>query len=210
LDSLAATAEPGVLAVLKMLPRRDITNIRGAAATAKSAKTAAILKSRQEEDLSAGRWLVYSEKFLRSLCERLRTAGGSNTETPDLPIKLNPGADVKTSFRVDLPQGKANSKGDSTSFLRVRYVRIEQRARPSRVVAFYRRQLKEPFERLSKDDVWLDSVDTSGDTLRSFDVFITRPSVASAAEQEQRIVVEIVMIECERFTTKPSRVASAR
>jgi hypothetical protein len=92
--------------------------------------------------------------------------------------------------------------GPPISPLRVRYVCIEQKARPARLLAYYRRQLPNCGEHVNQRGVWLDAaaVDKQRGAARSVDVLITKPNkdVPIVLSEEQQVIVEILSVEIER------------
>lgn len=198
------TAEPGVLLVLKELPRKDqATTDAGVVrtSTAKTGKMATALRARQEHEKIAGRWLDCSQQVLRLLCSRFRKAAAANLAIKDLGVKLHHSAEGVVAYRFDWPEhSNGDGAGDDASAFRVRYSRSEQHAQPAKVLAYYRRQVPNAREWGLKDGVWLDSVGRApdGKSSRSVDVLLTRPSrnVSAMTDQEQRVIVEVLTVEC--------------
>jgi hypothetical protein len=79
------------------------------------------------------------------------------------------------------------------------YVRIEEKSRPERILAYYRRQWESSDERATQSGAWLDycGSGTRADRKRSIDVVVTRaaPSALALADEELDLVVEILWIE---------------
>ena len=84
--------------------------------------------------------------------------------------------------------------------LRVRYVRTEQKTTPSKVAAYYRRQLPECLEHAFPGCFWIEatSTDKTDAVTRSTDVIVSKASeaVPEMNDQEQELIVEILSIEC--------------
>jgi hypothetical protein len=204
--TVGATAEPGLLVVLKRLPRKDTAPWRNPTVSAKTPKAAALIKARQEDDKIAGRWTQFSENVLRTMCGRFRAAAAGNVEVDDVSMKPHPGALVVAAYRFDLPESlSGNAAGLPAASLRVRYVRIDQRGRPTRILAYYRRLLQNCQERTTKEDIWLESLDQTRDGVsRSVDVLITKPkeNVPGMADPEQRVIVELLTVECAENAAK--------
>ena len=205
----AEVAEPGVLLVLKRLPRKDqaTTDTDAARSSAKAGKMATTLKARQEQDKIGARWLTCSEQVLRSLCTRFRKAAAASVELDDLGVKLHHGAEGIVACRFDWPDRSArDSDGGATTPLHVRYARSEHHAQPAKVLAYYRRQVPNAREWILKDGVWLDSVGPASDgkSSRSVDVLLTRPSrnVSEMTSQEQRVIVDVLVVECPKIGDK--------
>jgi hypothetical protein len=125
----------------------------------------------------------------------------------------------KPSYRVALP-GEAGKKIADIPLAPtlVHYVRLEQKEKPSKVLAAYKKQLKTPKIYESQQMIWLDSLQpgrTEG-LLRSIDVILTRgqtgtgvggpgigvpggtPSRGPSAKEkevEEPLVIQILVIE---------------
>ena len=176
-----AFQEPGFLLVLKKLPHRDVAppggrtpKPRGEGApppSAKAARIAAAREAKHRQDDVAQQWTTYCENLVRATCRRLYAAAlapgaaGSRPEAEDaaaeFPVKPHPNARIAASYRVNWPADLAGKSAEpAISPLRVCYVRIEQRARPTTLLAYYRRQLPNCGEHASQHGVWLDAVAT--------------------------------------------------
>jgi hypothetical protein len=205
LEKLGASAEPGVLIVLKMLPPKKTAARVTSAGVTKTSKSA-MLKARQDEDKNANRWSECAEHVLKAMCDRLCLAAVADVEVDEVSIKPHPGAEVVAAYRSDWPEDCGDEMVcQPPVLLRVRYVRIEQLDRPSRIAAYYRRQLPGAQEHVTKDDFWLESLTRAGNgAWRSVDVLMTKPkdNVPGAADQEQRVLVELVTVECPENTAK--------
>jgi hypothetical protein len=222
-----ALQEPGFLLLVKRLPRKDATPPPGNARTsrtdspqgssAKAAKLAAERESKQRQEQAAQQWMTFSEGLMRASFQRFYAAAlaqqpagkrpAADNGAGDLPVKLPPNADIVASYRVDWPQRLGeNLVGASLSPLRVRYVRVEQKAKPLMLLGYYRRQLPSCDEHVLKNAVWLDdfSIDKQQAGERSVDVWITRPNkgIPLALGQEQELIVEVLVVECEMTATK--------
>jgi hypothetical protein len=83
--------------------------------------------------------------------------------------------------------------------LDVYYVRIEERSRPGRILAYYRRQWESSEQRPTQGGAWLDYCGggAQADRKRSIDVLVTRaaPGAPALADEELDLVVEILWIE---------------
>ena len=83
--------------------------------------------------------------------------------------------------------------------LQLHYVRLEERARPERLLSTYRRMWPEHHERLVTDGVCFEGVVEGLEQgfLRSVDVRVTRaaPGAQRRANEEQELVVEILVVE---------------
>jgi hypothetical protein len=217
-----ATADPGFLLLAKIPPRKDAAAFGGASHTAtgngskttKTARGAALREAKQQREHIVQQWSQFAENLLRTMCQQFRAAAGApgegrgsaGSDAKDMPPKLHSPADVVAAYRADWPE-KLSGKpvGLAISPLRVRYVRIEQQARLPKVLAYYRRQLPDFEEHRLEQGVWLDSLSATSDGgTRSIDALITRAnkSLPSLADQEQRLIIEVLTIECGGIAAK--------
>ncbi len=225
--------EPGFLLAAKVLPRKDAAALGGGNGpdrggvphapagkgpkTPKTAKAKALREAKQQREHITQQWLKFAENLLRAMCQQFRAAAGTPAEgsspagagsdAKDVPLKLHSPADVVAAYRADWPEGLAGKPaGLAISPLRVRYVRIEQQARPLTVLAYYRRQLPDCEEHRIEQGIWLDAMSATGEggAARSVDVLITKANknLPALADQEQRIIVEVLAIECAGIAAK--------
>ena len=217
-----AITDPGLLLVLKALPRKGLSppppvhhaakhGGKSAASkstpAAKSAQATAGVKRARE--LVEQWWIERSELLVRTWCARLhRTALGaqaagaaaSAAARPEPPLALHPGARPRVVYHCDWP-GRLAEKIPAAARdpLDVYYVRIEEKSRPERILAYYRRQWESSDERATQSGAWLDycGSGTRADRKRSIDVVVTRaaPSALALADEELDLVVEILWIE---------------
>jgi hypothetical protein len=228
-----ANADPGFLVLAKILPRKDPAAFAGGnggsdhggaahtpagkgAKTPKTAKVAALREAKQQREHITQQWGRFAENVLRTMCRQFceaagapgesRGSAGAGRDANDMPLKLHSPTDVVAAYRADWPEGLSGKPvGLALSPLRVRYVRIEQQARPLKVVAYYRRQLPDCEEHRIEQGVWLDALSpTSEGSTRSIDVLITRANknLPSLADQDQRLIVEVLAIECGGIVAK--------
>jgi hypothetical protein len=183
-------------------------------------------KQAVEKRLQAERaWMKTSEGLVRAWCARLNAAGparagaaGGKTASPggadpnaNLPVKLHPQANVGSEYHLNWP-GDLGSKlsGVAPGPMEVHYLRITDKADPTKRLGFYRRQLQ-----LRATDVhpiqngfWMDRVQRVPKTeeqgpidktgwRRSVDILITTvqatPELARGEETE--LIIEILTIE---------------
>jgi hypothetical protein len=155
-----------------------------------------------------------SRDVVRTLCRRLcaaaqnqQTAAGaeSTAEADPFPLKLQANADVVAVYRLDWPETLSGRIAAPPS-LRVNYARIELKARPTRVLAYYRRQLPGCEEHAIPGGGWLDSLsnDKQQTKTRSTDVFVakTNANVSGVPDQDQELSVDILSIECEHIAKR--------
>ncbi len=214
--------EPGFLLLAKVLARKDAAAFGGGIGgvahasvgtgtkSPKAARVAALREAKQQREHITQHWFTFAENLLRAMCQQFRAAAGTPAEgnrpagagsdAKDVLLKLHAPADVVAAYRADWPAGLSGKPaGLNIAPLRVRYVRIEQQARPLRVLAYYRRQLPDCEERRIEQGVWLDALTTGeGGTARSTDVLITKANknLPALADQEQRLFIEVLAIEC--------------
>jgi hypothetical protein len=84
--------------------------------------------------------------------------------------------------------------------------------RPTALLAYYRRQLPHCQEHAVPQGVWLDALLPAGESAaRSIDVLITRPNKdhSSLADQDQRLIVEILAVEAGGIAVR-SRTSASR
>lgn len=217
--------EPGFLVVLKYLPRKDPpsddsihASKRSSKSRSSSPKTAALLDARHKRDEIAYEWMAFSEELTRKMCQHFFTAavarGDTGLITADdvdsdrFPLKPHPGAEIVAIYTSSWPDDIKNASTQLAALppLRVHYLRIEQRAKPKRVLGYYRRQLHGHEEHKIKQGVWLDSLASSSDKPldQSIDVLITTPGTDNPGlvNSEQRLVVEILSVECKPITSE--------
>jgi hypothetical protein len=225
--------EPGFVALVKMLRRSDgdpagsndklAHNGNRHRSTTQTTKklTDAREKNKRQEQLGQ-QWMEFSRDIAQALCRRLYAAarakpsgrGGVDrtANDPDLPWKLPPHVEVAAVYRLDWPDG-LSGKIDAPPLLRVRYVRIEQKAAPVKVLAYYRRQVPTSKEHALAGSDWLDSIVIDKERLRarSVDVLVAKAgqSDLGPANQEQELTVDVLTIECEGVA-KPCPISASR
>jgi hypothetical protein len=226
--------EPGFVALLKLLPRNDAVESAGGNDKAthngkhhrsttqpKKNLTDAQGKKKRQEQLGQ-QWMEFSRDVTQALCWRLCAAArdrqsrrGGVDRTADearLPFKLQPHAEVAAIYYLDWPDEFQGKIADAP-LLRVRYVRIEQKAAPATVLAFYRRQAPNGKEHPHAGGEWIDSIaiDKERSRARSVDVLVTKvgKTTLDLPNQEQELTVDVLTIECEGLA-KPSPLSASR
>jgi hypothetical protein len=203
------TVEPGFVTVVKMLPRKDTTApVTTSAGPGKGdgelhAAAAAKREEKRRKERTSQEWMDFSRNVVRVLCQRLHEAAQAelNVEGDFFPFKLCSRADVVAAYRLNWPDD-LRGKVAAASLLRVRYVRVEQRIQPSKVLAHYRGQLPDRKEHPLSDGWWLDSLtrDQERNSVCSIDVLLTKAkanaAIRSPADQEQLLIVELLSVEC--------------
>ncbi len=224
--------EPGFLLVAKVLPRKETAMGGGNSGpdrggvshgaggkgpkTGKTARFAALREAKQQRENITQGWVKFVENLLRAMCQQFRAAasapaegGSANRAGGDAKewfLKLHSPTDIVAAYRADWPERLSGKPtGLLISPLRVRYVRIEQQARPLKVLAYYRRQLPDCEEHRIEQGIWLDALTATGEGgARSIDVLITKANknLPAIADQEQRLIIEVLAIECGGIVAK--------
>ena len=211
--------DPGLLVLVKMLPRKD----RGGAAQrtapqpARGRGTNTLRPAERKAQAEQG-WMDVSTKLVAAWRKWLRGAAlaKKNTEeyweldpqdvTHSLPSKfqLHTFAKVIASYHIVWPkEAPAGLSIEKPSTLEIHYLYIEETNVPRKTVSYYARQAQTRLsERRTLDNsVWFDDMQAIPETdgLRSVDVFITHPHGTAADimhdEMEDDIIVEVMTIE---------------
>lgn len=212
--------EPGVLAVLRavsknrMEPPRlpsfvGLRSQRVARGRSTRSHSATLLQQQQEVDRA---WAELAGTLALDWCDRCRTAAhdrdaversrGREVDWTEglarLPIELHSADGITATHHATWGRDAATSPGTTLDPLSVNYVRIEERTRPTQLLAYYDRVLPEHKQRVIEDGVCFEGIlgNTEPGFLRSADVRITRaaPEVRRLPEQEQDLVVEILIV----------------
>jgi hypothetical protein len=205
--SNGATVEPGLLTVVKMLPRKDTTAFRSPTSSREDGKLPVAINKNDEKwwkEQTSQQWMDFSKNIVRLLCQQFHEAarGDLNVEEDYFSFKLHPRAEVVAAYQLNWP-ADLGEKAIVASALQVRYVRAEQRVQPKKVLAYYRRQLPNAKEHPIPNGMWLDSFtqDREANSVCSTDVLLTiaktTTTVRSLPDQEQLLVVEILRVECD-------------
>lgn len=202
--------EPGFLAILKMLPHKNSAAAGNGRdkpvkvdnrfmASTKAAKITEARETKQRQEKISQEWADFTRGITQSMCKKFQSASKSgNIDDAGLAFKLAPRATIVGVYRLDWPEDLGNAV-IAPPTLRVRYVRTEQKAMPSKVTAYYRRQLSEWQEHAFPGGIWTETIatDKSDGILRSTDVLISKATSSSEMnDQEQELIVEILTIEC--------------
>ncbi|MCR4412574.1 MAG: hypothetical protein NUV77_09145 [Thermoguttaceae bacterium] len=214
--------EPGFVPVLKAARRKTYEGSKAAAVSVPKLRRAGMRPQAKPVEKDPGEelekeWLKAEEALIRGLCQRLRAAALAeavrNKRQPQdrwptldhFPVELHADATVVASFACDWPGRPSDHKlgGVPLETMRVRYVRIEEKARLDRLVMHYRRQsLKNAQTRAIADGTWFDSlhVDSATGSRQSVDLFITRSQADSKRplDESQELTAEILVVELPR------------
>jgi|GEM_PF-2832969 len=213
--------DPGLLTLIKMLPRRDSkSTVRGTPRATRP--TGGTINKRIEEaqkkQQTAEEWMDLSSKMVAVWCKRFHAAtqarqkADAESETdsaavPRLPkgFELSPNARVTASFHLAWPdEAPPEIAKLNPGWLEVYYVRVEEVNKPRKATAYYSRQadLRSSDARTIDKSTWLDNVriGSQKDRRRSLDVLITPPENYVPAdnprdEDETDLVIEILSVE---------------
>jgi hypothetical protein len=227
------TVDPGFVVVVKRLRRDEPARpLAGKNASEHNGshhgpprlgtkKAAEIQTAKQHEEEVGQQWMEFSRDVVQALCRQLyaadsaqrSVAGGADrtADDADLPLELFSGSRVVAAHRLDWPEDLGGRIAAGPR-LRVRYVRIQQRAVPLKMLGFYRRQLPGGDDRpLSGGGRWLDNVvvDKQHASMRSVDVLLTKASKSAVGlpNQELELNVDILTVECEAVAKQDSALA---
>ena len=208
--------DPGLLAVIKMLPRRDHkTTTRGARPSGGGSKLIEDARKKQETEQE---WWDFSYKMVGSWCKRFHAAAQAkakaaeeNDSVAEAPLKLPEGfvlgrnARVVSSYHLSWPDAVLPEIAHlNPGLLEVYYIRVEEMNTPRKATAFYSRKadLRSADARTVDKTTWLDNVRIGSDKgrRRSLDVLITPPENYVQAdkpkdETDTDLVIEILVVE---------------
>jgi hypothetical protein len=208
-------SEPGFAVLVKLLYRREASGLNGLS-EGQPAKARTLMAKRV---LAAKRYADWIRPLEKQLTSRLSQGGaqggagdGDQRTDANLPVQIDSPRDVMVRYDLDWqPAMRDTLVGIPLDPLAVHYVKIEERAHPSRVVLFYRRQLRfgdqlktnngpKGFEvHQSAQEIWFDgaTIGSTPDRARSLDVIIrpANPDLPAMHDEERKMIVEILAIE---------------
>lgn len=212
--------DPGLLTVIKMVPRRDHkTTTRGASRGIRpGAGGSKLIEDARKKQETEQEWLDFSYKMVASWCKRFHAAAQARAEAAEAadaiaetPSKLPEGfalssnARVVASYHLSWPDAApAGIAKLNPGLLEVYYVRIEEMNTPRKATGYYKRQANSRSSDVHTVDkiTWLDTVriGSEKDRRRSLDVVITPPDGYVPAdkpkdESDTNLVIEILVIE---------------
>jgi len=213
--------DPGLLVILKMMPRRDpepSDDSRQAPWAAKKQRgkyrPSVLAEVREMVGDVEQEWMRVCGQLVLRLSERFEAAALAQTISPGdggaavrrasagdvrLPFSLHPGARVVTEYELTWPVGLTDPAcREAVSPMRVRHVRIEEQNRYTRVLAYYRHQIPTANEHLSSQGAWLDGLVSRPEvgTKVSLDVLIGRDRISGGPEnEEEKLRVDVLMVE---------------
>jgi hypothetical protein len=208
-----AWCEPGFPVLVKLFYRRSFPTPKTAEVqfvrTRLLAGERTLAVKRYEAWLQAGQ--AIANRFA-ALPSRPGAAVHGDASALELPVKIDAPQDVLTEYHLDWQSAMRDTLlGLRLDPLSVHYVRIEEKNRPSKIVAHYKRELrmgdrvkfpergKETEAHESAARVWFDrlSVGSTPDRMRSLDIVIrpANPDLPMMHDQERKMIVEILAIE---------------
>jgi hypothetical protein len=215
-------AEPGLIAVLKSLARENRTDKPVKPSAGKnynhSRSHAHPARPQPAEKLKsnpASGWSKLTEDLVQGYCQfcyagALARAAYSSGDAPAAenraarqPLAPHPNSTVAAAYHIDWPGKRlAELPQLADDALQLDYQRIEERVKPSRPLAYYRRQLKHFVEHKLPNGLWLDALseDAGEGRLRSIDVLISSVGAGPPAtgDEEQQLTVQILFIEVQK------------
>ena len=175
-------------------------------ATAKLADKAE--ETRKQSEQAGEDWMRVSEEFNRALCERLEAAAmaaagkadRSNQSAGDSPVELHPDANIVAEYHLNWPQDVQKKLSEvAVGSTQLHYVRIEEKARFTSVLGYYRRKFTSCRTHEIEQGTWLDNLRIGADPGRksSIDVFITKieDDPDRPNDEEEELIVEILSID---------------
>jgi hypothetical protein len=210
----ALLLEPGVIVTLKKLLREEQRED-------KLVSTQRVLSGGRVGDIQDIRrkwldhtgeveeeWLDVLDRLETTLFERVReqaenrfAAGRSPDLTPAvLPLELHSLDHVVAAYHFDWQSELAGLlESRLLNPLEIRYVRIEELTRPGKIVAYYRRRMRDPLERQLDEGYWLEGLERGSEPgrIRAVDVRITRAisGVPRLPDEEQPLVIDVLSVE---------------
>ena len=109
--------------------------------------------------------MAFSERLAQAMCRQLRMVGFA------IPIRRTSAPTFPSNCRRTPPSRHRTMRSGPTTFrlhwasfesqpLRVYYVRIERKARPDKILAYFRRQLPSAARHVTEHGVWVDDFST--------------------------------------------------
>lgn len=190
----------------------------GGLSSSKANKAAAKLEVKRRQEQTAQQWAEFARGEVVALCQRLDAIAKAkqssaaqvewSTDDVDLPFKPHPRAQIVAAHQINWPD-EIGDRINPVPLLRVRYVRIEQKAQPTKVLAYYRRQLTAANEHAIPNGLWIESLEPAKeqDHARSVDIFLAKAnaSVPGLLDQQQEVTVEILTVECAAIAARGSQ-----
>jgi hypothetical protein len=211
--------EPGLLVSMKLLrPSHADPPPRVPTKVYKPKKSRRVTRKPppvKEEDRLRREWLLMEQSLITGLCQRFHLAAqvqetsAQNSPSPrgdghhdnEPPIPLHEGARVVNYFGLRWPEDlPADVPAGNVGTTEIKYVRIQQTSTHLKaIVNHYRNQLESPIEHVLQNGLalWLEShklVPDSG-RCRSVDVVITRAKVPQSPNEEEKIAIDILLVE---------------
>jgi hypothetical protein len=210
-----AVFDPGYLVVLKLVGRDNHRAKPSPPAKPRASSSDSSSKTKDAKDSAKPPietdWEKTTEDQLRSLCRNCHVAalaqaaanvrdGLPPTKLSDnaFPFKPHAASNPTAVYQFDWPGKWGDRLPDKRSDVwNVSYVRFEERAKPSKPAAYYRKQVKGCEERRVSNGVWFAALaeGTSSQRILSIDVLISRVNSAAGDDDEQPLTVEVLAVE---------------
>ena len=208
--------DPGLIVVIKQVHRRA-TPARGPTPMTVHGKLGEAAAAQMKIQTMAAERYTNALRTSFALAERIAASEQVRANAPDtpssikLPLEVDSPKDVILQYHLDWVSSVRESLPDTPlDPLIVDYLKIEERIRPSKLVAFYRRQMKNAETHEHPRQVWFDGLFPGDEPprLRSVDVIIraANPEIPTAEDGERKMIVEILSVEI----NDPSREAENR
>jgi hypothetical protein len=197
--------DPGLLTVMRSVWREN-TKTSASPGKPRSAQQNALQVAEQWEKAGEDLARLYCRRCQITALNRLaevrtgaKSPGESRTAPEDLPIPPHVESADLLSYRGTWP-GSLSGMVDNLPVapLEMRYMRIEEKARPSRVASYYRRQLRAVREFKLPDGLHLvGQGEAASGRVRWLDVFVlqAKPDAVASLEDEQQLTIEAISIE---------------
>ena len=208
-----AWCEPGFAVLVKICYRRNFptpeTNDVQFVRTRALSRERLLAASRYAAWMQAGQAIA---NRLAALPSKPGPVVHGTASSSELPVTLDSPQDVIAEYQLDWPSAMRDTLlGLRLDPLSVHYVKIEEKARPSKVLTHYKQQLKlgdrVKFREMGRETevhesaarIWFDhlSVGSTPDRVRSLDIVIrpANPDLPMMHDQERKMIVEILAIE---------------
>jgi hypothetical protein len=217
-------ADPGAAVVVKMLLRELDAEAKLLAGHSRTGRWTSPDRRRRIREIH-GQWLDHfreaeedwvdaANRLQGNLCARIWAASevaAAERLSPmlhpvrlsapeSLPLDLPPTARVVATYSFDWQRevgGRLPS--ELVDPMEIRYVRLEEETRPSKLLVFFRRRVEDCVDREIEEGVWLEGLDDGSQPgrKRSIDVRIRRAvtGLPHLPDEEQPLVIEVLTVE---------------
>lgn len=216
--------DPGMLLVLKSLPRQEKTFTRprgeprgeggGEGEESSPAPVNPAIKKKLEERERSHAWQAACAELTAKLMERCRNLARSAETMESPPVRLHDGAKLSSKFELTWPDDLRQPLGSDvqTPPLRIRFARIEETSRFNLLNSFYQTKLRSPQRHQLANGYWYESVSSGSEEglTRSTDlVIMVTGTEGGGGDSErgegpklERIVIEMMEIEIPTIVTR--------